>query len=159
MSFGTGTDEGNKPMEVRNKKNGSPKCRGGSTITGTIYASSQQATCAFSHSIQRKFNSSHASTWGLIVRSSRYNFFLLLLLKGNFNPYAENHMLKYKFKPVHKFIFIQPGDFVVFNAWGEVWKLMAPIHFENEEGAAIGLKEWWVSNQEIKGLTLASVTA
>lgn len=86
MSFGTGTDEGDKPMEVRNKKNGSPKCRGGSTITGTTYASSQQATCAFSHSIQRKFNSSHASTWGLIVRSSRYNFFVVVVVKREFQP-------------------------------------------------------------------------
>lgn len=50
-------------------------------------------------------------------------------------------MLKYKFKLVHKCIFIQPGDFVVFNASGEMWKLMVPIHFENEEGAAIGLKK------------------
>lgn len=63
------------------------------------------------------------------------------MLKGNLKPYAENHMLKYKFKLVHKCIFIQPGDFVVFNALGEMWKLMVPIHFENEEGAAIGLKK------------------
>lgn len=36
---------------------------------------------------------------------------------------------------------------------------MAPIHFENEEGAAIRLKEQWVSNQKIKDRNLAYVTA
>ena len=72
MWFGVMADEGKNPVKVQDKRNEAPNIKEAHTTSNAIQSHSQHATCTFGQSVQRKFNSSHASslkTQGQVILS------------------------------------------------------------------------------------------